>query len=200
MLSCNRLTECASIRMYMERLEDIDYIEKVLAGDAECFAPLLERYKRPVFSLLVKMVGSREDAEELAQDVFMKAFRSLASFHRDSGFSTWLYRIAYNTAISFVRKTKHEWLSFDDNGMERVAAETTDEETDTYSGEERLQHLERALEQLPSDERALILLFYKQEKKVEEIATITGLTESNVKVKMHRIRKKLMVFIKEIKD
>lgn len=182
----------------MERLADIDYIDKIRAGDTDGFAPLLERYGQPVFSLVVRIVGCREDAEELVQDVFMKAFRSLASFRRESCFSTWLYRIAYNTAISFVRKPRRESLSFDEAGMERVAMEAIDEATDSEG--DRLRRLERALGELSPDERALIVFFYKQEKKIEEIATIMGLTVSNVKVKLHRTRKKLTGLVKEKDD
>ncbi len=180
----------------MERLSDMEYVERVQAGDAECFAPLLERYSQPVFSLLIRIVGNREDAEELTQDVFLKVFRSLSSFRGNSSFATWLYRIAYNTAVSATRRTKREWMSFDDSGMERVAEETSDNEADETLNEDRLQRLEHALDRLRPDDRALILLFYKQEKTMEEIAEITGLTLSNVKVKIHRIRKKLMDGVK----
>ena len=181
----------------MEQWSDMEYVEKVQAGDAEYFAPLLERYSQPVFSLLVRIVGNREDAEELTQDVFLKVFRSLSSFRRNSSFATWLYRIAYNTAVSATRRPKREWMSFDDSGMERMAEETSDDEADEVFNEERQQRLEQALDQLRPGDRALILLYYQQKKTMEEIAKITGLTLSNVKVKMHRIRKKLMDRLKK---
>ena len=81
-------------------IDDEAYINRVLDGDTAGFAPLMERYSRPVFALLVGMTGNRADAEELAQDAFLKAFRSLRSFRRDCSFATWIYRIAYNTALS----------------------------------------------------------------------------------------------------
>jgi RNA polymerase sigma-70 factor (ECF subfamily) len=178
----------------MESGTDTYYIERIQAGETECFAALLKRYSRPVFSLIVKITGNREDAEELTQDVFLKVFRSLPSFRGDSCFSTWLYRIAYNTAVSATRKKKREWLAIDEMTAGDLPEEP-DGEWERENREEQLARLEQAMEQLLPDERALILLFYMQEKTVEEIAGITGLTLSNVKTKLHRIRKKLIVLM-----
>lgn len=94
----------------MELYSDAYYIERVAAGDTGCFACLLDRYSRPVHSLILKMIRNKEDAEELAQDVFMKVFRNLPSFKADCSFSTWIYRIAYNTAISELRKRNRNSL------------------------------------------------------------------------------------------
>lgn len=183
----------------MEIFTDIYYITKIQTGETEHFAFLLERYSQPVFSLIIKIVGSREDAEELTQDVFMKAFRSLDSFQRNSSFSTWLYRIAYNTAISATRKRKNEWITIE----ESIVGEFDEE--DGSSGvedmnEEQICCLEKALEQLPFDERTLILLFYMQNKSIEDIATIADLSISNVKTKLHRIRKKLFKIMNYMKQ
>ncbi|MDR2469550.1 MAG: sigma-70 family RNA polymerase sigma factor [Tannerella sp.] len=176
----------------MESASDTYYVRKVQAGETRYFAPLLERYSHPVFSLIVKMTGNREDAEELTQDVFLKVYRSLGSFLGECRFSTWLYRIAYNTAISSLRKQKHEWLTLEGDMLENVA----DEENAEPTGEDwQLDRLEQALAQLPPDERALILLFYRQEKRVEEIATIMGLSVSNVKTRLHRVRKRLQALM-----
>ncbi|MDR3261003.1 MAG: RNA polymerase sigma factor [Tannerella sp.] len=184
----------------MESVTDTCYIKRIQAGETDCFAFLLERYSRSVHSLIVKIVGNREDAEELTQDVFLKVYRSLASFQGNSSFSTWLYRIAYNTAVSATRKKKREWLAIEDGEMENVAEEDVSESLEQISGEEQLARLEQALEQLLPDERALILLFYMQEKTVEEIVSITGLTTSNVKTRLHRIRKKLFVLMKTMEE
>ena len=175
----------------MERMSDAAYIEKILKGETACFARLLERYSKQVFSLIVKIVGNREDAEELTQDAFVKAFQSLARFRGESSFSTWLYRIAYNLAISATRKKVLEVTPID----ELILHDIPDEPDDSYLNDRRISCLNQALEQLPSDERAIILLFYKENKSVEEIVTITGLTASNVKTKLCRIRKKLYVLI-----
>lgn len=184
----------------MELYTDTYYIERIQAGETASFACLLDKYSRPVFSLIVKVVGNRQDAEELAQDVFVKVYRNLASFKGDSSFSTWIYRIAYNTAISETRKKKHEFLAIEEAIINNVSEEEVAKalgQTDT-SGQ--LAKLDAALALLPPDERALILLFYMKEKTVEEVAEITGLSASNVKVKLHRIRKKLFVILKGMED
>ena len=176
----------------MERMSDAAYIEKILKGETACFARLLERYSKQVFSLIVKIVGNREDVEELTQDVFLKAFQSLAHFRGDSSFSTWIYRIAYNIAISATRKKTADFLTID----ESILSEVPDEPFfDDLDNDKRIDYLNQALGQLPPDERALILLFYREDKTMDEIALITGLTTSNVKTKICRIRKKLFVMI-----
>lgn len=90
----------------MELYSDTYYIQRVLAGDTDCFACLIDRYGQPIHALILKVVHNPEDAEELVQDTFLKAFKSLGTFKGDCGFSTWLYRIAYNTALSSLRKKK----------------------------------------------------------------------------------------------
>lgn len=184
----------------MELYSDTYYIKRIVAGDTGSFACLLDRYSRPVHSLIFKMVRNKEDAEELAQDVFLKVFRNLPSFKADCSFSTWVYRIAYNTAISELRWKKLEFVAIEESQIENVSEEEIDRLLDRTSGNGQLDRLEKALAQLPPDERALILLFYWRQKTVEELTGITGLGASNVKVKLHRIRKKLFVLIKEMED
>ena len=184
----------------MERLADTYYIDKIQAGETDCFAVLLERYSQLVFSLIIKVIGCREDAEELTQDVFLKVFRSLNTFQGESRFSTWLYRIAYNTAISAIRKKKQEWISIDEMQLKDITDEEFGAELIQYDNEMQLVWLEKALEQLLPGERALILLFYMQEKTIEEIATITGYSIANVKTKLFRIRKKLFILMDSLKD
>ena len=179
---------------------DAYYIERVAAGDTGCFACLLDRYSRPVHSLILKMVRNKEDAEELAQDVFMKVFRNLPSFKADCSFSTWTYRIAYNTAISELRKKKQEFVAIEESQISNVSEEEVSELLGNTTVTDQLDKLETALTLLPPDERALILLFYMKEKTVDELTVITGLSTSNIKVKLHRIRKKLFVLIKGMED
>jgi RNA polymerase sigma-70 factor (ECF subfamily) len=185
----------------MKRLSDNYYIEKVRSGETGCFAALLERYSVQVFSLIVKMVGNREDAEELTQDVFVKAYRSLAAFRGESSFSTWIYRIAYNMAVSAARKKKTVLIPMDDDRMANVPNDDPDELLfETTGPDERRRILNQALERLLPEERAMIMLFYKDNKSMEEIALIAGLTETNVKTKIFRIRKKLWVWIKAMEE
>ena len=184
----------------MELYTDTYYIERIQAGDTASFACLLDKYSRQVFSLIVKVVGNREDAEELAQDVFVKVYRNLSSFKGDSSFSTWIYRIAYNTAISETRKKKHEFLAIEETVISNVSEEEVAEAFGRSDTSEQMNKLDAALAQLPPDERAIILLFYMKEKSIDEIAEITVLSASNVKVKLHRIRKKLFVILKGMEE
>jgi RNA polymerase sigma-70 factor (ECF subfamily) len=184
----------------MERRSDNYYVEKIRLGETGCFAPLLEKYSKQVFSLIVKIVGNREDAEELTQDVFLKAFGSLSSFRGDCSFSTWIYRIAYNLAVSATRRKNMEFIPVDENVMSNVPDEPDESLCETTVSEERIVYLNFALERLTSEERAMIILFYKDNKSMEEIAFITGLTETNVKTKIFRIRKKLLVLIKAMEE
>ena len=178
--SCNLATLFASIIIQMELYTD--------------------KYSHQVYSLILKVVRNREDAEELAQDVFVKVFRNLSSFKGDSSFSTWMYRIAYNTAISATRKKKNEFLAIEESIINNVSEEEVADALGRNDTTGQMEMLDAALAKLPPDERAIILLFYMKEKTIEEVADITGLTPSNTKVKLHRIRKKLFVILKGMED
>lgn len=184
----------------MESYNDTYYIQKTLAGEVDSFTPLLNRYGPQVHSLILRVVGNREDAEELAQDTFMKAFRHLSAFKGDCSFSTWVYRIAYNTAISHTRKRKHKLLAIDETVLANVSEEEIAEALGCTDSSEQVGRLEAALGLLPPDERAIILLFYMEEKSINDLTSITGLTVANVKTKLHRIRKKLFVLIKSMEE
>ena len=176
----------------MMEQDDIIYIKRTLAGDTEAFSVLVERYQSLVFSLVMRMVRHRQDAEDVAQDVFVKAYSSLAGFRGGSRFSTWLCRIAYNTAVSYIRRYRP-----DKAGIEIQNEHDTCEDEDEHSPhDERLQQLQQLLAQLPPEDAMLLTLYYQHEKTVEELASITGLSVANVKVRLHRIRKKLHEEIK----
>lgn len=183
---------------YMELHTDIYYIQRVKAGETACFACLIDRYSHQVYTLVRKIVNSHEDAQELTQDVFLKAFKSLPSFKGNSSFSTWIYRIAYNTAISETRKKKYEYLAIEEAQINNVTEDDLSDFTGDRSGSEQIDRLGKALEMLPSEERAIILLFYMQEKSIEEIAEISGQSLSNVKTKLYRIRKKLFILLNQM--
>lgn len=171
-------------------------ITRILAGKTEEFSYFLDTYGQQVFALIVRMVSSPEYAEELTQDTFMKAFQHLGSFSADSTFSTWIYRIAYNTALSALRKRKEEVLVIDDKQLERVSETEIDEALDDES-EERIARLQKALEKLSAEERAIVAFFYEEEKSIEDIAHILNQSVGNIKVKLHRIRKKLYILMSE---
>ena len=169
-------------------------ITHILAGKTEEFSYFLDTYGHQVFALIVRMVSSPEYAEELTQDTFMKAFQHLGSFSADSTFSTWIYRIAYNTALSALRKRKEEVLVIDDKQWERVSETEIDEVLDDES-EDRIARLQKALEKLSVEERAIVAFFYEEEKSIEDIAHILNQSVGNIKVKLHRISKKLYILM-----
>ena len=175
--------------------EESHIIKEILNGKTEQYEYFLDRYGQQVFVLVDRIVSCQEDAEELTQDVFLKAFQQLSSFKAESSFSTWIYRIATNIAISAVRKKRNDVLRLDDSVFANLSDTQVDAELEDES-EEQMERLQQAMNQLEADERALITLYYLEEKPLVEVAFILGLTEGNAKVKLHRIRKKLYVLIK----
>lgn len=184
----------------MEQLEETELIRRIVNGDTEAFARVVERYDRRVYALVVRTVSDAEEARELTQDVFLKAFRALGSFDGRSGLATWLFRIAYNTALSHVRRRRPRHAEID----ERRLAALPDEEADRLEAhaahEHRIEALTRAVEKLTAEERALVTLFYYDDLSVAACACVTGLSEANVKVRLHRIRKKLYLLVKDSTD
>ncbi len=175
----------------MDQNDDTYVINSILNGQTGQYAVLVDKYKDMVFSMVWKIVKSREEAEEVAQDTFLKAYQALPRFKHEARFSTWLFRIAYNTAISRTRKKKITVLAIDEGMVENYSTDPIRENTDTVDDEQQIELMKVALNTMDKDDQMLISLFYQNEQSVEEISTITGLTESNVKVKLHRIRKKI---------
>lgn len=175
---------------------DISIIQRILKGETALYEYFLNTYGQQVFTLVARIVVDQKDAEELTQDTFMKAFQHLSFFKGNSSFSTWIYSIAYNTAISHIRKKNFNTCTMDDQLLANISDRQVDEALNE-EGEEQIARLNQAIKQLNSDEQVLITLFYHEEKSLSEIAIILGLTESNVKVKLHRIRKKIYVLMKK---
>lgn len=175
----------------MDAKSDAYYIAKVLEGNSDSFAPLVEKYKQLAFSLSMKIIRNREEAEEAAQDAFIKAYRSLESFKGSATFKTWFFRIVYTTAISKVRGKQNNQVSFEDYKLTDSELLDTENAVGQMDAEERSVQLHKAMDRLDPDERAILNLYYFEDLPVEEIATIMELSASNVKVKLFRSRKKL---------
>ncbi len=173
----------------MSLKEDSYYIAEVLKGNTRAYSMLVEKYQSLAYTLALRMVKNPRDAEEIAQDAFVKAYTSLSSFRGKSKFSTWLYRIIYNTAVSMLRKKQVELAKIDEKPEHAFNLVHNDCEYD--QNEYTLKALEKALETLDADERFLVTLYYYENAAIDEIAQITGLSQSNVKVKLFRSRKKL---------
>jgi RNA polymerase sigma-70 factor (ECF subfamily) len=179
----------------MENVKDLSYVQRVKAGDVQAFTMIVSKYGEMVFTVVRKIVENREDAEDITQEVFIKIFKSLDRFREESNFSTWLYRIAYNTAISELRKRKLFCAQTEDSLLLDNNSYTDENEEET---EIKLQYLEKALKNLPPDESFLITLHYMDEQSVENMSKISNLSVSNIKVKLHRIRRKLSVEINKL--
>lgn len=171
---------------------DTDIISQVLLGNQHAYATLVERYQNFVFTIVLRYVKSREDAEEIAQDSFIKAYRSLKDFKGTAKFTTWLYTIATTTCITFLRRKKLEIHSLDNEKLFAVA-DNIDGGMSANSIEQksRVSMVSEAIRLLNPDDAQIITLFYKGEQALEEIAQILGIESNAVKVRLHRARARL---------
>lgn len=181
----------------MTTTNDQLYIQKVINGDANAFAYLVDNYKNMVFSLALKITRSKEEAEEISQDTFVKAFKSLSSYEADAKFSTWLYRIAYNTALDSIKKNKKHHYNFELNEVTLQQIKSVEGILEGIERKERAILIKSCLDKLPIEEKAIVWMFYFDELSLKEIVNITGISEANVKVKLHRARKKLLLIVQE---
>ncbi len=171
---------------------DNEIINRVLSGEQEAYGLLVDRYRNYVFTIALRFTKNREDAEEVAQDIFVKAFRALADFRGASKFSTWLYTIVNTTCITFLRKKRLEVHSLDN---ERVfeAAENQDSGMNANQVEQksRIAMVTKAIGLLNADDSAIITLFYKAEQSLDEIARALNIEPNTAKVRLHRARTRL---------
>ena len=171
---------------------DNEIINSVLGGNQAQYAHLVKRYQNFVFTIVLRYTTSREDAEEIAQDVFVKAYRSLADFRGESKFSTWLYTIVTTTCITFLRKKKVPVHSLDNEHIFEVA----DNQNATFRANQveqksKAQAINEAIKLLSVDDARIITLFYQAEQSLEEIGRIIGVDPNTAKVKLHRARQRL---------
>jgi RNA polymerase sigma-70 factor (ECF subfamily) len=174
------------------KLSDIGLIEQTLAGNQAAYADLVKRHQRFVFTLALRFAKNREDAEEIAQDCFIKAYRSLSAFQRQSKFSTWLYSIVYTTAMTFLRKKRVDTDSIDDeNTYIHLENSSSSHDVNSAENKSRSYYLNQAITQLMPDDAAIITLFYMGEQSLEEIGKSLGIETNTVKVKLFRARQRL---------
>jgi RNA polymerase sigma-70 factor (ECF subfamily) len=181
----------------MDYKGDIYYIEQVLAGKNNAFGYIVDQHKNNAFNLAFRICGNHEEAEELAQDSFLKAYRALNSFKMKSSFATWFYRIVYNTTISHVRLKKKGVLSLEDfpaDATDFIGTNTNEEEAEK---EYRNSLVNFALQKITEEERGLISLYYYEDMSTDEIADVTGISKSNIKVRLFRARKKMQEIIEK---
>jgi RNA polymerase sigma factor (sigma-70 family) len=174
------------------RMTDTEIITRVLGGDQQVFALLLERYQNYVFTLVLRFTDIREDAEEIAQDIFVKAYRSLADFRGDSKFSTWLYTIVRTSCITFLRKKKLSTISLDNEKTNiQLASRESAFRANLIEGKSRRSMVNEAIQMLSPDDAQVLTLFYNAEQSLDEIGKILGMDSNTIKVKLHRARQRL---------
>ena len=176
--------------------DDRDAVRRVQAGDTEAFEPLVEKYKRKVFRLAYQVLRDQEEALDVAQEAFVKAFRALPAFKGDSAFYTWLFRITMNVALDRKRQraTRVKSLGTDDvtpEEWERTATSTDPDPEDVASGAERRERIRKGLDSLSEHHRTIIILSDIEGLQYREIAEVLGIPMGTVMSRLHHARKRL---------
>jgi RNA polymerase sigma factor (sigma-70 family) len=166
--------------------EEFALIDRVLAGQTEAYARLVDSYKSFAFTIALKVLENRAEAEEAAQDAFIRAFHYLKKFNREARFSTWLYRITFNTAISAKRKNKMRLDSIENT---IIVQEGSSE--DALERNDKHVFIAQAMEKLNEMDKLAIQLYYLQEFSLEEVGEIMGQPSNTIKVRVHRARLRL---------
>ena len=171
---------------------DNELITEVLSGNTAVFSELVKRHQRFVFTLAMRFSKRREDAEEIAQDCFIKAYKALGTYKQTAKFSTWLYTITYTTSMSFLRKKRLDVQSIDDEGsILQLENHTSDFNSDLVEKRSGYVYLNQAIALLSADDASIITLLYQGEQRLEEIGKTLNMESNTVKVKLHRARIRL---------
>jgi len=181
----------------MNHNQDQHYIAKVIQGDIRAFSVLIDRYKYMVFTMALKIVRNREDAEEVAQDVFIKAFSALDTFKGDSKFSTWLYQIAYYRSLDYLKKSKRSVETTGIDVSDDYSITNAEYITDYLEANDRKTMIKKALDELSADDSLLITLHYFEELSLKEISKVMDITANTAKVRLFRSRKRLAEILKD---
>lgn len=173
--------------------EEYSLIDRIVAGEEALYATLVNKYKSYAYTIAFKVVENRAEAEEVAQDGFIKAFHSLKKFNREAKFSTWLYRIVFNQAISYKRKNRQQFES-----IENSIVEYSDRADSDLMKDDKRVFLSQAMEKLSDADRIAVQLFYLKEYSLEETAEMLGQNINTLKVRVHRARQRLADELKKI--
>lgn len=176
--------------------QDQIYIDKVLKGDTRAYAFLVDRYKDLVFTLALRMVKNRQEAEEISQDTFIKMYKSLSKFKGDSKFSTWVYRVAYNASLDHIKKQKRQFRTVTIDEFTEQEIKTLENALSKLEKSERKQAIQDCINKLPGEDAFIVTLYYFEEQSLEEISKIVNLKPNHLKIKLFRSRKKLATILK----
>lgn len=172
-------------------------IAAILAGDSNEFSALVEQYKNVVFTVALRMLKNREEAEEVAQDTFIKVFKSLGKFKGDSKLSTWIYRIAYNTCLDRLKKSGRDKTNIAIDEIEGFEIGHVDNALEGMIKSEKGELVRRCIKKLSPKDAALLTLFYLEEKNLNELGEVLKMNENSVKVGLFRARGRLAKILKE---
>lgn len=175
----------------LHKKTDLEIIDLVLSGNQAAYADLVKIHQRYVFTLAMRFTRSREDAEEVAQDAFVKAYRSLIKYQGSAKFSTWLYSIVYHTAMTHLRKKRLSTTSIDDDKNRKQLESYASDDVFSAEKKSRRFYVNQAIGMLSPDDATIITLFYQGEQSLEEIANVMSMTANTIKVKLHRARYRL---------
>jgi RNA polymerase sigma factor (sigma-70 family) len=167
-------------------------VKKAISGDTEALSLLIDKYKNNAYNLAISIVKDKESAKDITQDSFLKVLENIDRFKSESKFSTWLYRIVYNESLQYIHKSKRIIIT----DIESAKIENYSDVSSSIDDKYQDLDLYKAIENLDDNERNIILLFYLAEKSIKEINTVTGLNIPNIKVILHRARKKLFESLK----
>ena len=181
----------------MATADDQHYINLMMKGDTNAFAVLVDRYKDMVFTLSLKMLKDREEAEEVSQDTFLKIYKSLSKFNGESKLSTWIYKVAFNTCLDRLKRNKRLQPFAGLDEFTEPEALSLMNVLDSIEDKERKQMIQDCMHLLPGEDSFLLTLYYFEEQSLEEIAKIIGITPNNVKIRLYRSRKKLASLLKD---
>lgn len=176
---------------------DNKLIAAINNGDTKAYRQLVDRYKDLVFTLALRMLKHREEAEEVAQDAFIKVYKSLAKFKGDSKFSTWIYKVTYNTCLDRIKKNKKHYNDVTIDAYTENKLETVDNALEGLIKTEKTQLIKHCINKLPNESAYLLTLFYFEELSLEEISEIVDISANTIKVKLYRARKKLAVIFEQ---
>ena len=181
----------------MSNNNDQYYIDKVLKGEDNAFSILIDRYKNLVFTLCYRIIKDKEYAEEAAQDTFLKVYKSLAKFKGEAKFSSWIYRIAYNTSLDKLKSIKRHSDSVSSINIDEYEFADMDSTMDILENNEFKSQIKSSIKKLHKEEAFILTLYYYEDMSMQEIADITGHKANSIKVKIHRSRQKLMIILRK---
>jgi RNA polymerase sigma-70 factor, ECF subfamily len=187
--------------------QEIQWIKLAQQGESESFGPLVQKYQQRVFSLVYHLVRRRDEVEDLAQEIFIKAFRAIRSYNFQSSFVTWLSRIATNHCYDYLRHERASRVSFywqmGEDSQQELEAKAQSQPEGALDHEEQLalkDLVDKLLERAPENDRKILLLKELQDYSVEEIAEILNLKPTTVKVRLHRARKRMLEDLREWRE